>query len=69
MTINERYNEIQKARATFLNALSVGAIIAGGLSALNEGRVLIALLFLASGLILHRVAVWMLQNMRIDDHG
>ncbi len=67
MTRDERYNEIQKARATFLNALAVGAIIAGGLTALNDGRVAIALLFLLAGLTLHRLAVWVLQTMRIEN--
>jgi len=67
MTREERYNEIQKVRSTFLNALAIGAIIAGGLSAVSDGRWGAAIAFTLIGLTLHRGAVWFLQNMRIED--
>ena len=67
MTINERYNEIQKARATFLNALAIGAIIAGGLNAVSDGHWAAAVAFTIIGLGLHRGAIWFLQNMRTND--
>jgi len=67
MTRDERYNEIQKARSTFMNALAIGSVIAGGLNAVGDGRWGAAVAFTLIGLVLHRGAVWFLQNMRTSD--
>lgn len=68
MSEDERYNEIQKARATFFNALAVGAIIAGGLSSLADGRLLAAFAFSLAGLILHVLAIGHLRTMKVVTH-
>ncbi len=65
MTREERYNDIQKARATFFNALAVGAIIAGGLSSLADGQMFAALAFTVAGLVLHYVATTHLKSMKV----
>lgn len=66
MTEAERHNEIVKARATFANALAIGTIIAGGLSALSDGRYLAAFVFTLVGLTLHYVALRTLREMEVE---
>jgi len=68
MTIDERFNEMQKARATYFNALSVGAIIAGGISAVSEREFGLALVFVSVGVLLHFLAFLNLQSMKVEDH-
>ena len=65
MTRNERYNEVQEARATFMNALAIGAIIAGGLSALNDGRFLAAVVFVIAGIILQLFAQRVFEQLKV----
>ncbi|NBC19785.1 MAG: hypothetical protein GVY06_01855 [Alphaproteobacteria bacterium] len=65
MTLEERYNQVKKARATFMNALAIGAIIASGLSALNDGRFLAAVVFVIAGIILHLFAQRVLEQLRV----
>ena len=66
MTLEERYNGIQKARATFANAIAIGAIIAGGLNSLAIGRIGAVVAFTLTGLVLHYSALRSLKSMKVS---
>jgi hypothetical protein len=63
----DRENEILKSQATFFNALGIGAIIAGGVSAIGQGNIGAFLTFLLVGVILHALALSMLRKIIVED--
>lgn len=67
MTRNERYNKIIEARANILTALGLGAIIAGGFSALRNGDVFMFLGFFVFGAMLLILSQTLLTSLRIEE--
>ncbi len=64
------YNERVKLRATFLNALAIGFLGFAFLRPLVEGTLtlnLLTLAFLATGLVLHRAADYILRYLETED--
>ncbi|MEO0786017.1 MAG: hypothetical protein AAFY10_09990 [Pseudomonadota bacterium] len=64
MTADERFNESQKTRAQFLNALAVGFIVAGGFTAFRDGDGLLTVAAILTGIILHDGALRSIRAMR-----
>ena len=64
MTEDERFNESQKTRAQFLNALAVGFIVAGAFTAFRDGEGLLTVGAIITGIILHDGAVRSVRAMR-----
>jgi len=64
MTADERFNESQKTREQFLNALAVGFIVAGGFTAFCDGDGLLTVAAILTGIILHDGALRSIRAMR-----
>lgn len=66
MTLDERYNEVLKSHATFLNALGVASAGGGGFAAIANNDSISGLLFLSFSLCLHIAATELLERMRVS---
>jgi len=67
MTEDERFNESQKTRAQFLNALAVGFVIAGAFTAFCDQEYLLSIAMLLFALILHDGAVRSVRAMKVTE--
>ena len=65
MNLDERYNEVRRLHAGFVNALAIGAVAGGGFTALSEEKWSLAFIYVAIGLILHFAAADILERLRV----
>ncbi len=66
MTLDERYNDVLKSHASFLNAVGVASAGGGGFAAIANDDGIAAFLFLMFSLSLHIAATEVLDRMRVN---
>jgi hypothetical protein len=66
MTLDERYNEVLKSHASFLNAVGVASAGGGGFAAIASDNLMAAFLFIMLSLSLHIAATEVLERMRVN---
>jgi hypothetical protein len=65
MTLDERRNEAPKLHGNFVNALAIGAVVGGGVSALSQQNWIGALFFVLGGAALDLIAAEIIERLRI----
>jgi hypothetical protein len=65
VTLDERHNEVLKAHSGFMSALAVASAGGAGFAAISSGSWSAAIAFMALSMVLHLVAVELLERMRV----